>query len=520
MLRPLLIALVVAVFIPTIMTVDAVNIGNSITSSPRIRTSIDDPSAKTSTKLFSPNTIHTYSSITSMMDEFKKKHPYEPTFIQAVEEMTLSLSSLFNHPTKGQFYQNAFRLMLEPDRIISFKVPWTDDNGTLRINTGYRVEFSSVLGPYKGGLRFHPTVSLDILKSLAFEQMFKNALTGLPLGGGKGGSDFDPKNKSQGEVLRFCVSFMTELHRYLGENVDVPAGDIGVGGRELGYMYGQYKRLTNEHGVGVLTGKPASIGGSFYRPEATGYGLVYIAKLAIEDKLKINLKNKKCAISGSGNVAQYAADKLLKLGAKVLTLSDSDGVLVFPDGMTEDDWETIIQAKQFDRLRLSQIEQKVSGYYVPDASPWSLPPSNRLCYDFAFPCATQNEIDKDAASILVEKRKVLGIFEGANIPLTLQAQSYLRDHQNPVIYIPGKAANAGGVGVSGFEMSQNVQKLIWDSNTVDEKLQSLMKHIYKQLVDVADADDTLEIGANKAGFIKLVQAMDDLGWLGEKSGLC
>lgn len=312
---------------------------------------------------------------------------------------------------------------------------------------------------------------------------------------------------------------MTELHRYLGGNTDVPAGDIGVGGRELGYMYGQYKRLTNKHGEGILTGKPISIGGSFYRPEATGYGLVYIAKLAIEDKLKTTLKNKKCAISGSGNVAQYAADKLIQLGAKVITLSDSSGVLVFPNGMTKDDWETIIQAKQFDRLRLSQIEENVSGYYVPDTSPWSLPPNNELCYDFAFPCATQNEIDKDAALTLIEKRQIRGIFEGANIPLSLQAQSCLRDHKNEVIYIPGKASNAGGVGVSGFEMSQNAQKLVWDSETVDEKLQSLMKHIYKQLVDSADIDGTLEIGANQAGFLKLVQALDDLGWLGENNCL-
>ena len=275
--------------------------------------------------------------------EFKRKHPYEPTFLQAVEEMSLSLASLFQHPVRGAFYQNAFRIMLEPDRIISFKVPWTDDEGLLQINTGHRVEFNCAIGPYKGGLRFHPTVNVDILKSLAFEQMFKNALTGLPLGGGKGGSDFDPKGKSEGEILRFCVSFMTELHRYIGECTDVPAGDIGVGGRELGYMYGQYKRLTNRHGEGVLTGKPISIGGSFYRPEATGFGLVYIAKLAVEDILKSSLKNARCAISGSGNVAQYAAAKLIELGAKVITMSDSNGVLIFPDGMTHSDWEIIIQ---------------------------------------------------------------------------------------------------------------------------------------------------------------------------------
>jgi glutamate dehydrogenase (NADP+) len=276
-----------------------------------------------------------------MLDGFKHKHPHEPTFLQAVDEMSLSLASLFSHPTKGSYYQNAFRIMLEPDRIISFKVPWMDDKGTLQINTGYRVEFSSALGPYKGGLRFHPTVNIDILKSLAFEQTFKNALTGLPMGGGKGGSDFDPKGKSQGEVLRFCVSFMTELHRYVGVSTDVPAGDIGVGGRELGYMYGQYKRLTNKHGEGVLTGKPITIGGSYYRPEATGFGLVYIAQLAIEDKLKSNLNGAKCVISGSGNVAQHAAKKLIELGAKVMTMSDSNGVLVFADGMTEEDWHII-----------------------------------------------------------------------------------------------------------------------------------------------------------------------------------
>jgi len=473
--------------------------------------------SKTAVLNLSPNKKNDETSkISSSLQEFKKKYSHQPLFIQAVEEMASSLNPLFQHPTKGSYYKKAFLVLLEPERIISFRVPWVDDNGKLHINKGYRVEFSSALGPFKGGLRFHPSVDESVLKFLAFEQIFKNALTGLPLGGGKGGSDFDPKGKSNNEIMRFCESFMIELYRYLHPSTDVPAGDIGVGGGELGFLYGQYKRLTNRHGEGVLTGKPISINGSHFRPEATGYGLIYIAKLAIEDKKKATLNGSRCAISGSGNVAQYAADKLIEFGAKVITMSDSNGVLVFPNGMTKDDWKEIIKAKQIQRQRLSDIQDKVSGYYVKNKSPWTLPFD--IKYDYAFPCATQNEIDENGASLLIKERSICGIFEGANLPIDLSGQSIIRANGNNVIYIPGKASNAGGVGVSGFEMTQNAQKLVWSPTDVDEKLQSLMVHIYQQLVDVSDnsngnGDCNLELGANQAGFLRVVEAMKDLGWL-------
>lgn len=442
----------------------------------------------------------------SFLQDLKTKYAHQPTFLQAVEEMANSLQPLFLDPAKGKYYQRAFLLLAEPERTIGFRVPWTDDSGVQQINRGWRVEFSSVLGPYKGGLRFHPTVDEGILKFLGFEQIFKNALTGLPLGGGKGGSDFDPKNKSPSEIKRFCQSFMTELYRYIGPSRDVPAGDIGVGGREIGYLTGQYKRLTNQHGEGVLTGKSVNIGGSFIRPEATGYGLVYIAKLAIEDKRDEGFAGAICAISGSGNVAQYAAQKLLEYGATVVTVSDSNGVLYFEDGMTQKDWDTIVKGKQVGRLRLSQIEDKVTGKYIAGVSPWSLDKK----YDYAFPCATQNEIDGSCITQMV-KDGLKGLFEGANLPTNILAQEVLKAEPQ-VIYIPGKAANAGGVGVSGFEMSQNAQKLSWKPEFVDNKLQELMANIYDQLVSAA-GDGSLESGANQAGFIKVISALEDLGWI-------
>ena len=425
--------------------------------------------------------------------------------------MANSLQPLFDHETKGALYQKAFLILLEPERVISFKVPWEDDQGVLHINRGWRVEFSSVLGPYKGGLRFHPTVDEGILKFLGFEQIFKNALTGLPLGGGKGGSDFDPKQKSPQEIKRFCQSFMTELYRFLHPSTDVPAGDIGVGGREIGYLMGQYKRITNRHGEGVLTGKSVNIGGSYIRPEATGYGLVYIAKLAIED---VNgedfLRGKICAVSGSGNVSQYACEKLLEFGAKVVSVSDSNGVLFFGDGdgMTREDLAVIMKAKQVDRSRLSEIEGQVSGRYIDGVSPWMMPEK----IDYAFPCATQNEIDGiDIQQMISNGLK--GLFEGANLPTQLAAQDVLKEHDG-IIYIPGKAANAGGVGVSGFEMTQNAQKMSWKPEVVDAKLQDLMAGIYSQLVQSAEEHgSSLESGANLAGFTKVVDAMEDLGWL-------
>jgi glutamate dehydrogenase (NADP+) len=362
----------------------------------------------------------------------------------------------------------------------------------------------SVLGPFKGGLRFHPDVDEGILKFLGFEQMFKNALTGLPMGGGKGGSDFNPKGKSETEIRRFCVAFMTELFRYLHPSTDVPAGDIGVGGRELGYMYGQYKRLSNRHGEGVLTGKSLGFGGSPLRPEATGYGLVYMAQLAVEKRLGKSLKGMRCAVSGSGNVAQYASEKLLELEAKVLTVSDSNGVLVFEDGMTPEDLKIVMECKNVKRGRLLDLDGQVSGKYVDKQSPWTMD----IKYDLALPCATQNEIDEAGAKLLV-KNGVVGVLEGANLPTNMQAQDVLR--AKGVLYIPGKASNAGGVGVSGLEMSQNAQRLTWKTEEVDAKLQAMIASIYSKME--SSEGSTLEEGANRAGFIKVATAMRELGWV-------
>ena len=347
---------------------------------------------------------------------------------------------------------------------------------------------------------------LVVLKFLGFEQIFKNALTGLAMGGGKGGSDFDPKGKSDGEVRRFCESFMTELFRYLHPSTDVPAGDIGVGGREIGYLYGQYKRLMNKHGEGVLTGKSALSGGSALRPEATGFGLIYMTKIAVKDKLGCDLTNMRCAVSGSGNVAQYASQKLLEFGAKVITLSDSNGVLLFEDGVTEKDWKVVMDCKNVQRARLSSIADKVSGKYIPNESPWSID----VKYDLALPCATQNEIIEEGAELLI-KNGVKGVLEGANLPTSLKAQQAFRDAK--VLYIPGKASNAGGVGVSGLEMAQNAEKLTWKREEVDEKLQDMMQDIYNQMAQGESLGGSLEQGANRAGFLKVVQAMKELGWV-------
>jgi glutamate dehydrogenase (NADP+) len=374
----------------------------------------------------------------------------------------------------------------------------------------------SALGPYKGGLRFHPTVDEGILKFLAFEQTFKNALTGLPMGGGKGGSDFDPKGKSDGEIRRFCEAFMTELYRYLHPSTDVPAGDMGVGTREIGYLFGQYKRLTNRHGdSGVLTGKSILIGGSPLRPEATGYGLVYMTQIAIQNQFNRSLEGLRCAVSGSGNVAQYAAQKLIQLGAIVVTLSDSDGMLVFDNGMTANDLRAIMDAKNIHRLRLSSLQDNVSGRYMPGTSPWTVLPD--IQYDIALPCATQNEITADDAERMVTYG-VKGVLEGANLPTNLEAQDVFR--RSGMLYIPGKASNAGGVGVSGFEMSQNAQRLTWTSDDVDSKLQTMMSNIYNQMIEeqasIVPGENpsiTLEQGANRAGFKKVVSAMKELGWL-------
>jgi glutamate dehydrogenase (NADP+) len=364
------------------------------------------------------------------------------------------------------------------------------------------------LGPYKGGLRFHPTVDEGVCKFLGFEQVFKNALTGLPMGGGKGGSDFDPKDKSDAEVRRFCESFMTELFRYIHPSTDVPAGDIGVGGREIGYLYGQYKRLTNRHGEGILTGKSILTSGSPLRPEATGYGLIYLTKLIVEKKLNRSLEGMRCAVSGSGNVAQFASQKLMSFDAKVITMSDSDGVIVFENGMTKEDWDMIIECKTVKRSRLSSLDGKVSGEYRDGETPWSM---DDVKYDLALPCATQNEIDGPGAERLI-KNGVVGVIEGANLPTNLEAQKIIKSHPK-IIYVPGKAANAGGVGVSGLEMSQNAQRLVWEAEEVDQKLQDMMANIYETMAEVEENGGTLEQGANRAGFIKVALAMKELGWI-------
>ena len=352
-----------------------------------------------------------------------------------------------------------------------------------------------------------------MLKFLGFEQIFKNALTGLPMGGGKGGSDFDPKGKSEAEVRRFCQSFMAELFRYLHPSTDVPAGDINVGGREIGYLYGEYKRLTNRHGEGVLTGKSLNFGGSPLRPEATGWGLVYMTQLAVQRKFKERMRSLRCAVSGSGNVAQYAVEKLIELGALVVTMSDSNGVLVFEKGMTTKDWKLIMECKNVRRGRLSSLKDTVNGSYVDGESPWSL---KDVEYDLALPCATQNEISEEAAQFMVANG-VQGVFEGANLPTTLEAQRVFRE--NDLLYIPGKAANAGGVGVSGLEMSQNAQRLTWTREEVDAKLQEMMDSIYNMMVQQQDLtaeagkECTLEQGANRAAFLKVAEAMKELGWI-------
>lgn len=443
----------------------------------------------------------------SFLDDLRSKYSHQPTFLQAVEEMAVSLMPLFEDADQGDFYRRAFVAMAEPERSISFRVPWMDDAGKLQFNRGFRVEFSSVLGPYKGGLRFHPSVDDGILKFLGFEQIFKNALTGLPMGGGKGGSDFDPKGKSDAEVRRFCESFMTELCRYLHPSTDVPAGDIGVGGREIGFLYGQYKRLRNRHGEGVLTGKSILTGGSHIRPEATGYGVVYITKLAVEKRHNRSIEGMRCFVSGTGNVWMYCAEKLMECGAKVLTASDSNGVIYFKDGMTKEDWDIITECKQVKRGRLSSLDGKVTGEYMAGVSAWSL----EFPYDLAFPCATQNEIRKEDAERLV-KNGVVGLVEGANLPTSMEAQEVIRENPH-IIYIPGKASNAGGVAVSGMEMSQNAQRLTWTRHEVDQKLQQTMSNIYKQMEEAAGVGGTLEEGANRAGFIKVAGAMKELGWI-------
>ena len=418
--------------------------------------------------------------------------------MQAVKEVA---EDLIPYIIKQDIYhgKNILMRMCEPERVLMFRVNWVDDNGEIRVNRGYRIEMNSAIGPYKGGLRFHPSVNLSILKFLAFEQVFKNSLTTLPMGGGKGGSDFDPKNKSDAEVMRFCQSFMTELFRHIGPNTDIPAGDIGVGGREIGYMFGQYKRLKNEF-TGVLTGKGVSWGGSLIRPEATGYGTVYFA----EDMLNYegnSLKGKTVTISGAGNVAQYAAEKCLHLGAKVLTMSDSDGFIFDKDGINEDKLKHIMFLKNVKRSRISEYLKKYpNASYVKDKKPWSI-----KC-DVALPCATQNELDHLDAKNLISNGCYC-VAEGANMPCTIKAISEFK--QNKILYAPGKASNAGGVAVSGLEMAQNSLRYSWSREEVDEKLKQIMINIHRSCLEFGKEKDYINYGkgANISSFIKVADAM-------------
>lgn len=441
--------------------------------------------------------------IDAFMSLAAKRNANEPEFLQAVQEVAETVIPFVDKHPK---YANARILerMIEPERTITFRVPWTDDNGDVQVNRGFRVEFNSAIGPYKGGLRFHPSVNLSILKFLGFEQVFKNSLTTLPLGGGKGGSDFDPKGKSDNEVMRFCQSFMTELSRHIGANTDVPAGDIGVGGRELGFMFGQYKRIRNEF-TGVLTGKGINWGGSLIRPEATGYGTVYFAAEMLATKNEI-FEGKDVVISGSGNVAQFAAEKCLQLGAKVLTMSDSKGFIYDPEGIDADKLAWIMDLKNNKRGRISEYVQQYPGStYNEGSRPWEV-----KC-DVALPCATQNELN-DAEALTLMKNGCICIAEGANMPCTPKAIEVF--HENGALFSPGKASNAGGVATSGLEMSQNNMRLSWTREEVDSRLHAIMKDIHAQCIKYG-TDDNGKVdyvrGANIAGFVKVADAMIDQG---------
>ena len=447
--------------------------------------------------------------VSSLMSEVKAKNPSEPEFHQAVQEVIESLSVVLDkHPE----YRNAKILerIIEPERVIMFRVPWMDDQGVIRVNRGYRIEMNSAIGPYKGGLRFHPSVTLGILKFLAFEQVFKNSLTTLPMGGGKGGSDFDPKGKSDNEVMRFCQSFMSELFRHIGPDTDVPAGDIGVGGREIGFLFGQYKKLRNEFS-GVLTGKGLNWGGSLVRPEATGYGSVYFAAEMLSTKGQ-TLEGKKCLVSGSGNVAQYTVEKINQLGGKVLTMSDSNGYIYDDEGISKEKLAFVMDLKNIRRGRIKEYTDKFkSAVYTPiDPKMDSNPLWNHKA-DCAFPSATQNEINgKDAQNLL--KNKVYAVAEGANMPTTLDGVKVFLDAG--ILYGPGKAANAGGVATSGLEMSQNSMRLPWTRQEVDDRLHIIMKSIHKTCVEMANRFGTpgnYVNGANIGGFLKVADSMMDQG---------
>lgn len=442
-------------------------------------------------------------SIKDFISGVAEMNPNEPEFIQAVTEVAETVIPFIEENEK---YQNKMLLerMVEPERTLLFRVPWTNDKGEIQVNKGYRIEFNSAIGPYKGGLRFHPSVNLSILKFLGFEQVFKNSLTTLPMGGGKGGSNFNPKGKSDAEVMRFCQSFMTELSRHIGPNTDVPAGDIGVGGREIGYMFGQYKRLRNEF-TGVLTGKGRSYGGSLIRPEATGYGNVYFAQNMLETEGE-SFKGKTVVISGSGNVAQYAAEKTMELGGKVVTLSDSSGFIYDAEGLNTEKLQFVMDLKNERRGRIKEyLDKYPSASYTEGEAPWAI-----NC-DIALPCATQNELDENDAKTLVDNGCIC-VGEGANMPCTPEAITTFQDAK--ILFSPGKASNAGGVATSGLEMSQNSLRYSWTREEVDAKLHAIMNDIHAACVKYGkDGDGYVDYvkGANVAGFVKVADAMLEQG---------
>ncbi len=442
------------------------------------------------------------SSLDSKINDFVQrvaaKNGNEPEFLQAVHEVAETVIPFIEENPRYQSGKLLER-MVEPERVLMFRVPWIDDQGEIQVNRGFRIEMNSAIGPYKGGLRFHPSVNLSVLKFLAFEQVFKNSLTTLPMGGGKGGSDFDPKGKSDNEVMKFCQSFMTELSRHIGPDTDVPAGDIGVGGREIGYMFGQYKRLRNEF-TGVLTGKGISFGGSLIRPEATGYGTVYFAKEMLATKGD-SFKGKTVAISGSGNVAQYALQKVIHLGGKVVSVSDSSGHVYAADGFHSEHLEFLMELKNERRGRVKEIADKFDGFEFHEGeNPWGHQ------VDIALPCATQNELNGDDAAKLLSNGCIC-VAEGANMPCTPEAIAAF--HENKILFSPGKASNAGGVATSGLEMSQNSLRLSWSREEVDEKLHGIMVSIHEACVKYGKDGDYVDYvkGANVAGFVKVAEAM-------------
>jgi glutamate dehydrogenase (NADP+) len=437
-------------------------------------------------------------SVENFLARLKQRDPDQPEFHQAVEEVLRSLWP-FLEANPRYLQAGIVERMVEPERSILFRVPWVDDQGRVQVNRGYRVQMSSAIGPYKGGLRFHPSVNLGVLKFLAFEQVFKNSLTSLPMGGGKGGSDFDPKGKSDNEVMRFCQSFMSELYRHIGADLDVPAGDIGVGAREIGYMYGQYKRLANQF-TSVLTGKGIAYGGSLIRPEATGFGCVYFAEQMLKGRNQ-TIDDLRVAISGSGNVAQYAARKVMDLGGKVISLSDSEGTLYAEAGLSEEQWQHLMELKNLQRGRLSEMAEQFGLQFIVGQRPWQLP-----C-DVALPCATQNELNaEDARSLL--KNGCFCVAEGANMPSTLEAVDLFIEAG--ILFAPGKASNAGGVAVSGLEMSQNAMRLHWTAGEVDERLHGIMQSIHHACIGYGTEPNgfvNYVKGANIAGFVKVADAM-------------